>query len=284
MDASGRSRGVGGTARRCGVPWCCGVPWRCGVSWGCVDQLETRLSTGVATAVSAVLSAVLTPVATAGCQLLVLGTAPLLGVAYAEVAAAAGDERGVAYTVAVAEAAAAVAAAAAGVRGTGGVDAHLWVGVDAHIWGERGGEGARGAQRPLSLALSRGEDGADGGRCSLLESSVTMIVPAVEALSISASRRHQLWNVSGKLPYHQPPARSVLWWLRGAVGAGSASPSPPTWRSVWSGAIEWRTGVTPVIRLSSGGATARGLVGLRSARTSVLAAAKMSAAARQSDW
>ena len=282
MDASGRSRGVGGTARRCGVPWCCGVPWRCGVSWGCVDQLETRLSTGVATAVSAVLSAVLTPVATAGCQLLVLGTAPLLGVAYAEVAAAAGDERGVAYTVAVAEAAA--AAAAAGVRGTGGVDAHLWVGVDAHIWGERGGEGARGAQRPLSLALSRGEDGADGGRCSLLESSVTMIVPAVEALSISASRRHQLWNVSGKLPYHQPPARSVLWWLRGAVGAGSASPSPPTWRSVWSGAIEWRTGVTPVIRLSSGGATARGLVGLRSARTSVLAAAKMSAAARQSAW
>ena len=104
---------------------------------------------------SAVLSAVLTPVATAGCQLLVLGTAPLLGVAYAEVAAAAGDERGVAYTVAVAEAAAAVAAAA-GVRGTGGVDAHIWVGVDAHIWvgvdahirGERGGEGARGAQRP----------------------------------------------------------------------------------------------------------------------------------------
>ena len=247
---------------------------------------------------SAVLSAVLTPVATDGCQLLALGTAPLLGVAYAEVAAAAGDERGVAYTVAVAEAAA--AAAAAGVRGTGGVDAHLWVGVDAHIWvgvdahlwvgvdahiwGERGGEGARGAQRPLSLALSRGEDGADGGRCSLLESSVTMIVPAVEALSISISRRHKLWNVSGKLPSHQPPARSVQWWLRGAAGAGSASPSPPTWRSVCSGAIEWRTGVTPVIRLSSGGATARGLVGLRSERTSVLAAAKMSAAARQSAW
>jgi hypothetical protein len=237
----------------------------------------------VATAVSAVLSAELTPVATAGCQLLALGTAPLLGVAYAEVALAAGDERGVAYTVAVAEAAAA-AAAAAGVRGTGGADAHVWVGAEAHIWGERGGEGARGAQRLLSLALSRGEDGADGGRCPLLESSVTMIVPAVEALSISASRRHQLWKESGKLPYHQPPARSVLWWLRVAVGAGSASPSPPTWRSVCSGAIEWSTGVTPVIRLSSGGATARVLVGLQRTRASAVAAANMSAAARRSAW
>jgi hypothetical protein len=230
----------------------------------------------VATAVSAVLSAVLTPVATAGCQLLALGTAALLGVAYPEEARAAGDERGVAYTVAVAEAAAAAAAAAAGVRGTGG--------AEAHIWGERGGEGARGAQRLLSPALSRGEDGADGGRCPLLESSVTMIAPAVEALSISASRRHQLWKESGKLPYHQPPARSVLWWLRVAVGAGSASPSPPTWRSVCSGAIEWSTGVTPVIRLSSGGATARVLVGLQRTRASAVAAANMSAAARRSAW